>query len=211
MKNPPRLILLTLACLGLAANLQAQPRTITNGLVVHLTFDNTLADNSGRGNNGTYNSSNSLMANPPSAPTYVAGKLGQAFQFTTALDASLIDFVTLGYPDDLKFYDTNSWSVCCWVNLHTNSASGTDPLDEHGDPAIIANKNWYSSGNPGWGLFNQGGGNFRVQMTDSQNTANRIAGTRAEVIRDGTWHHICVALSVGGTRNIYLDGNLISS
>ena len=96
MKNPPKIILLAVACIGVAASAQAQPRTITNGLVVHLTFDNTVADNSGRGNNGTYNSSNSLMPNPPTSPTYVAGKLGQSFQFTTALDASLIDFVTLG-------------------------------------------------------------------------------------------------------------------
>src|SRR5262249_46303222 len=28
---------------------------------------------------------------------------------------------------------------------------------------------------------------------------------------DGTWHHIAVSLTVGGTRNIYLDGSLIDS
>ena len=135
MKNPVRIIVLLVQCLGFAASMQAQPRTITNGLVVHLTFDNTLSDNSGRGNNGTYDSHNGLVTNPP-APTYVAGKIGQAFQFTTALDASLIDFVTLHYPNDLKFGATSNWSVSCWIN-HTNNV---------GDPAIIANKNWWSSG-----------------------------------------------------------------
>src|SRR5437016_5952390 len=75
MKNTVRIIVLIGVCLGFAASVQAQPRTITNGLVVHLTFDNTLVDNSGRGNNGTYNSTNGLVTNPP-APTYVAGKLG---------------------------------------------------------------------------------------------------------------------------------------
>ena len=166
MKNHLRMIVLLVLCLGFAASMQAQPRTITNDLVVHLTFDNTLTDNTGRGNNGTYDSHNGLVTNPP-APTYVAGKIGQAFQFTTALDASLIDFVTLHYPNDLKFGATSNWSVSCWIN-HTNNV---------GDPAIIANKNWWSSGNPGWGLFFQNGGNFRVQMTDSVNTGQRIGGT----------------------------------
>ena len=85
------MIVLAVACLGFTVSVQAQPRTITNALVVHMTFDNTLTDNSGRGNNGTYNSTNGLVSHP-AGPTYVAGKLGQAFQFTTAVDASLIDF-----------------------------------------------------------------------------------------------------------------------
>src|SRR5437879_4461959 len=119
MKNPLIKIIMLIACISFALNLHAQPRSVTNGLVVHLTFDNTLIDNSGRGNNGTYNSTNGLVTNP-AAPTYVQGKIGQAFQFTTALDASLIDFVTLGYPNDLKFGDSNSWSVSFWIN-HTNN------------------------------------------------------------------------------------------
>lgn len=187
-------------CLGFAASVLAQPRTITNGLVAHLAFDGTLADDSGRGNNGTYNSANGLVNNPAS-PTYVNGKLGQAFQFTTALDASLIDFVSMGYPADLKFGASGSWTISFWIN-HTNNV---------GDPAMIANKNWFASGNPGFGIFFQNGGNFRVQMTDSATTSIRIAGTRSEIIRDGNWHQIAVSLGFGGTRNIYLDGALIDS
>jgi hypothetical protein len=200
MKSPSKILLLTGCCLAIAAGLQAQTRTITNGLVAHLTFDNTLNDNTGRGNNGTYDSHNSLGPQP-SSPTYVPGKLGQAFEFTTALDASLIEFVTMGYPEDLRFYDTNSWSISFWINNTNNQ----------GDCAMIANKNWWTSGNPGFGIFFQNNGNFRVQMTDSVNTGQRIAGTRPEVIRDGNWHHIVVTLTVGGTRKIYLDGNLIDT
>src|SRR6266566_2154519 len=122
MKNPVRIIVLLVQCVGFVASVHAQPRSITNQLVVHLTFDNTLNDNSGRGNNATYNS---------------------------------------------------------------------------------ANKNWFASANPGWGIFAQNGGNFRVQMTDSVTTSLRIAGTRPNVVRDGSWHHIVVTLKVGGTRNIY--------
>jgi len=185
---------------NLAAHVAAQPRSITNQLVVHLTFDNTLNDNSGRGNHATYDSHNGLVTRP-AAPTYVAGKIGQAFQFTTAADGSKIDFATLGYPNDLKFGATSDWSLAFWI-FHTNNV---------GDPAFIANKNWYAQANPGWGIFAQGGGNFRVQITDSQNTSLRIAGTRPNLIRDGTWHHIVVTLKVGGTRNIYLDGVLNDS
>src|SRR5947199_211541 len=100
MKHTVAIVLFLVFCVIFAASVQGQPRSITNGLVVHLTFDNTLSDNSGRGNHGTYDSHNGLVTNPP-APTYVSGKLGQAFQFTTAQNASLIDFVTLGYPNDL--------------------------------------------------------------------------------------------------------------
>ncbi|PYI83479.1 MAG: hypothetical protein DME26_14890, partial [Verrucomicrobia bacterium] len=171
--------------------------SITQGLVVHLTFDNTLNDSSGRSNNATYNSANGLVTKP-AAPTYVAGKIGPAFQFTTALDASKIEFATLGYPSDLKFGATSDWSVAFWI-FNTNSA---------GDPAFFANKNWFSSANAGWGVFSQGGGNFRVQLTDSKDTSLRIAGTRPEIIRDGAWHHLVVTLQVGGSRNIYLDGVL---
>ena len=186
-------------CLGFIVTAQAQPRNITNGLVVHLNFDNNLADDSGRGNNGTYVGSNGLVTQP-SAPTYVAGKLASAFQFTTAVDASLIDFVTLGYPNDLKF-GTGDWSVSFWINNTNNT----------GDPAMIANKNWWASANPGWGIFFQGGGNFRVQMTDSVNTSQRIAGTRSEIVSDGNWHLITVTFTAGVSRNIYLDGNLLES
>ena len=200
MKNPLRIIVLLVQCVGFVASVHAQPRSITNQLVVHLTFDNTLNDNSGRGNNATYNSANGLVTNPL-APTYVAGKIGQAFEFTTALDASRIDFASLGYPDDLKFRDTNDWSVAFWI-YNTNNV---------GDPAFIANKNWFASANPGWGIFAQNGGNFRVQMTDSVTTSLRIAGTRPNVVRDGSWHHIVVTLKVGGTRNIYFDGALNDS
>src|SRR5579862_5720671 len=72
-KTAIRNVILTLA-FALCATVQAQPRTITNSLVVHLTFDNTLNDDSGRGNNAAYVSTNGLSIQPAS-PTFVPGKL----------------------------------------------------------------------------------------------------------------------------------------
>ena len=178
----------------------AQPRSITNQLVVHLTFDNTLSDDSGRGNNATYNSANGLVTNP-AAPTFVAGKIGQAFQFTTATDGSRIDFATLGYPSDLKFGATNDFAISFWV-YNTNNA---------GDPGLISNKNWYSAGNRGWGIFAQPATNFRVQMADDSGL--KFSVKPAGVIRDGAWHHIAVSYQRGasGVVKTYFDGALIDS
>jgi concanavalin A-like lectin/glucanase superfamily protein len=199
MKMLVKTTVLTALVAGLGVPLHAQTRNITNQLVVHLSFDNTLNDDSGRTNNGTYVGTNGLVTQL-SSPTYAPGKLGNAFQFTTAADGSLIEFVTLGYPNDLKF-GTGSWSVSFWINATTNTH----------DPAMISNKNWWDSGNPGWGVFFQGGGNFRVQMTDAVTSSLNIDSKPPETIRDGTWHHIAVTFTAGVSRNIYLDGNLIES
>ncbi len=183
--------------IGLAASIQA--RTITNQLVVHLTFDNTMNDNSGRGNNATYNSANGLVTNPP-APTYVAGKIGQAFKFITVADASRIEFASLGYPEDLKFDTTNDFSVAFWIN--DNAAEVVS------DPAYIANRNWNSSGSRGWGIFAQGSGDNRFRVHYRVTTPSSVtANYRPTVnVNDGAWHHIVVTYQRGGNLITYFDG-----
>jgi len=42
MKTSIRIALILASALGLAASVQAQPRSITNQLVLHLNFDSTL-------------------------------------------------------------------------------------------------------------------------------------------------------------------------
>jgi hypothetical protein len=200
MKSSAIIVAVLALSIGLAAKVQGQPRSITNQLVVHLTFDNTFNDNSGRGNNAAYNSANGLVTKP-SAPTYVAGKIGQAFVYTTTADASQIEFASLGYPEDLKFKDAIDFSVAFWINT-TDSAS---------DPAIIANKNWNASANQGWGIFAQGGGNLRVQMRDANDS--RLSTRPPNVIRDGAWHHVVMTYKRGATGAVkmYLDGSLINT
>src|SRR5690348_7486563 len=146
MKNIAIRNLILLFMFGLSAAINAQPRSITNNLVLHLSFDNTLTDDSGRGNNATYVPTNGLNAGiQPAGPTYIAGKLGQGFQFNTYNDASLIEYATLGQPADLNFGTTIDFSIAFWFKAFATNVAN--------DCALIANRNWNSSSSRGWGVF----------------------------------------------------------
>jgi hypothetical protein len=162
--------------------------TMSDGLVAYLPFDNDYKDYSGRGHNGT----------PVGSPSLVAGKIGGALHFSVTNDLSYDNYVTLGYPGDLQF-GTNNFSVGFWINV----ASGS-----HGDdPPFVANKNWNSSGNVGWGIFSQNGGNFRVNSTGTSGTKQDSSST--PIVCDGNWHFILSSFWRGQYAAIYVDGNLI--
>src|SRR5262249_33648783 len=132
--------------------------TMSDGLVAYLPFDGDYKDYSGRGHNGT----------PVGSPSLVAGKIGGALHFSVTNDLSYDNYVTLGYPGALQF-GTNAFSVGLWVNVANTN---------HGDdPPFIANKNWNSSGNIGWGIFSQNGGNFRVNATGTSGTKQDSSST----------------------------------
>src|SRR5262249_35036053 len=96
----------------------------------------------------------------------------------------------------------NSFSIALWVNY-------TNQVD---DPAFISNKDWGSSSNIGWGLFAQGGGNFRISCTGTPSgSANRFNATLSQVIRDGKWHQLICTFWRGQMVSTYLDGVLINS
>src|SRR5882724_1752954 len=204
MQTRARIMFALLLTLGLVVSVHAQPRAITNALVVHLSFDNTLNDDSGRGNNATYVSTNGLSIQP-AGPPYVAGKLGQAFQFNTYTDASLIEYATLGYPADLKFGGATDFSIAFWINTYgTNLAN---------DCAYIANRNWNSSSSRGWGIFAQGGlTTVRVHYTTTEPSVQKLSvrpNTPAnENLYDGAWHHLVVTCQRGGSVKTYVDGVL---
>ena len=168
---------------------------ITNALVAHLTFDGNLTDTSGRGNNATY-ATNGTAGDPN--PTFVPGKIGQAFEYTTLIDGTKFDYATFGYPPDLML-DTNSFSVSMWVN-YTN---------QNDDLPFISNKDWNSSGNRGWGMFSQSGGNFRLNLTGPNGGADKFSTSPATILRDGTWHNLIMSVvrdSAAGTITAYVDG-----
>lgn len=158
---------------------------ITQDLVVHLPFDDTPDDTSGRGNNATLQG----------APGFTTGKIGKALHFVTLKDGSQIDYASLGYPDDLKFVDSTDFSVSFWVNV----TSSED------DPSFISNKNWNSSNNPGWGVFEQGGGNTRIQVTGD---SNKFSTSATPNVRDGAWHNMVVVFWRGQRVMTYVDGVL---
>ncbi len=168
---------------------QTSSAGVTDGLVVHLAFDNNYSDSSGKGNDGT----------PVGNPTFQTGILGKAVSVTTMADSSEIDYVTLGYPSDLLFGNNVDFTISFWTSY-------TNQVD---DPPLISNKNWGSSGNIGWGIFAQGNGNFRVNVTDD---AGHNEGTTATpVIRDGQWHNVAVAFKRGVSADVYVDGALVTS
>jgi len=175
---------------------------ITNNLVAHLTFDGTFNDSSGRGNNAQY-ATNGTAADP--TPTFVPGKIGQAFEYTTLIDGTKFNYATFGYPADLKFDSTVPFSVSMWLN-YTNQ---TD------DPPYISNKDWNSSNDQGWGVFCQSGGNFRLQATGPNASADKFSTSATPSIRDGTWHHVVVSFvrapgSQAGYVSAYVDGALVN-
>ena len=165
---------------------------IKDNLVVHLTFDGDYNDTSGNKINGT----------PVGSPQLVAGKIGtQAVSVTTLKDGSEFDYVTLGYPAQLKFGATSDFSVSFWCNI-------TNQVD---DPPFISNKDWIASNNKGWVIASQGGGNIRVNVT-GETTAGKYNDTTTPNVRDGAWHN--VVLSFGRSVSnavIYVDGAVVSS
>jgi len=163
---------------------------ITNDLVLHLKFDGDYKDSSGRGNNAT----------AVGSPSFVAGKVGQAFQFSSAMDGSSFNYATLGAPADLQF-GTNDFSVSFWINYTTS----TD------DPAFISDKDWNSSSNLGWGIFAQNSGSFKVNAAGPNGGSDKFNTAYSAVVRDGSWHLISVSYWRGQSVLTYVDGTLISS
>ncbi|HWD19224.1 MAG TPA: LamG-like jellyroll fold domain-containing protein [Verrucomicrobiae bacterium] len=175
---------------------------ITNGLVAHLTFDDTLADSSGRGNNATY-----AVNGPSNSPTprFVPGILGQAFEYTTTANGSNIEYATFGYPTDLQFDSTNDFSVSFWANF-TNQSD---------DLPIIGNKDWGSASNPGWVITTQTGGNARVNVTGATGNDKYSQTDFPRILKNGAWHNIVVSVQhepapFAANLSCYVDGVLVS-
>jgi hypothetical protein len=173
------------------ATLQVFAGSLGDGLVAYLPFDGNYFDYSGRHNHGT----------PVGAPTFTAGQIGQAMRFITTNDLSILNYVTLGYPADLQF-GTNSFSVGFWIKY---SAQGDDP-------AFLSNKDWGSSSNPGWGIFAQSGGNFRVNATGTPGgSGNRMSTTSTPNLRNGNWHYLLTSFWRGQYVATYVDGAQVNA
>jgi hypothetical protein len=191
------------AVTGAVATLRVYAGPLSSNLVVHLTFDGNLNDSSGRGNNATYKN-NGAASNPN--PTFLPGKLGNAFQVTTLIDSSDYEYASLGYPMDLQFGATNDFSFSFWCN-YTNQGD---------DIPFISCKDWDSSSNPGWGVFTQGGGNYRINVTGPNGGADKFSQTDTpDALKDGNWHHVAVSIQhapFGQSAFVYgyLDGVLVS-
>jgi hypothetical protein len=112
-----------LACAGQAA--------ITDQLVTHLTFDNTLEDASGKAHHGT----------AVGTIGYGTGAVGGgAVKLSFKKDGTAFNYVTLGAPADLNFGTDTDFTISLWVKFS----------DFIFDPPLISNKDWLSGQYQGW-------------------------------------------------------------
>jgi hypothetical protein len=157
---------------------------LTNGLVMHLKFDGTYTDATGRGNNGT----------PVGSPSFVPGKLGSALHYSTATSGGVVtssNFVTLGFRPDLQFSSNINFTVAYWVRLPVGYAAGDLPF--------LCNDSG-SLGNTGY-TFAPGydNGTWAYSLNSL-----RLGSTIS--INDGNWHSLVHSIDRQGIAVTYLDG-----
>ena len=183
MKLNRTTIPLALACLALPGTFEASLQAgITDDLVMHLTFDTDYADSTANHTDGT----------PFGNPVLGTGILGKAVTLGTTASENIFNYVALGTPELLNFGSDVDFSVAFWTKYSTQVS----------DPVFIATQNWDSSNNQGWGIYMQGGGNFRVVIVDDRGSAGKMSTTTTPVIRDGTWHHVLVTFARRGDATI---------
>ncbi|MGC9942812.1 MAG: LamG-like jellyroll fold domain-containing protein [Verrucomicrobiota bacterium] len=177
---------------------------VTNGLVLHLTFDGNYLDSSGHGNNGTAAGVSNAL------PTIVAGRIGSgAVSYATITDTGLpvgydgpatvlsSSFVTLGNPPDLQFGSSTDFSVSYWVKLPVGYTNGDLPFFCSAVGSTTANGITLAPG------YATGGFGFSYNSVSFASANN--------LINDGNWHHLLHTVSRTGYAYTYLDGNLADS
>jgi hypothetical protein len=189
------------------------------GLVMHLTFDNTLTDATGRGNNGT-SMHVTYTATNTAAPTYVTdGELGQAFHYSSDMGPPNGDgngnptttnnfYATLGVRPDLMFGTDMSFSVAYWIRLPANYTGGdlpffTDtPNSTFGSGFVFA---------PSFGptavaaTTGTNPGGWAMSVFDAAGAGVGFYGVIGS-INDGSWHHLVHVIQRGVSTVTYLDG-----
>lgn len=162
---------------------------ITDQLVVHLTFDDTFSDISGRGNHGT----------GVNAPVFDNGQIGRAITVNgdgVQAPNNFSQYVTLGTAADLNFGSAVDFSVSLWSKFSTWS----------GDPVFLSNKNWDSGNNTGWVLSTGSDGRFQWNYREVSPQTRKDYDGPAGTISNNLWHHLVVTFDRGGNAIFYLDG-----
>ena len=160
--------------------------SLTDGLAAYLKFDGDLNDSSTNGVDGS---------SSVGASTFVPGMVGQAVHVISTGDLATNDYVTLGYPDALKF-GTNDFSICFWAK----------EFSQNDDKPFISNKNWNSGGSLGWVIASQTAG-LKWNLKDDI-SSRRDGGQAASQLLDHQWHHIAVVFQRASVGRVYVDGLL---
>jgi hypothetical protein len=162
---------------------------INSDLVAHLKFDGNYTDSTSHGVNGQ----------AVNNPTFETGFLGQAVHLTSSGDNTVNNYVTLGYPDALKF-GTSDFSISFWAKINSQAD----------DEAFISNKDWDSGSNPGWVIASESDG-MKWNVNDTAKANRHESGHVAPKIENGSWHLITVTFERAGYGKTYVDGALVDT
>lgn len=187
------------------------------GVVLHMPFNNSLADISGRGNNGTgmhittnvavLNSGTTNVISPSGSNpdfNYVAdGKLGTALHYATHTvtvgngTVTNSHFVKLGDIPDLRFSSNVNFSVAFWIRFPFGSGSSS----KFGDlPFLASAVNSY--GNAGFTFapsYQLGSWSY------SMNGAVQLYG-EDYLLEDNHWWHVAHTFNRNGKATTYING-----
>ncbi|MEQ8763753.1 MAG: Ig-like domain-containing protein [Planctomycetota bacterium] len=153
---------------------------LSQDLVLHLPFDDSLHDVSGRNNH----------AQSLAEPVYAEGRIGNAFVF----DGS-DQFVALGLESDFQFGAQTDFTVSFWIR--TSQTIGDSPF--------VSNKDWSSPNNIGWIIAAQGD-SLHWQWSFRGDQSSRVDFDEAGTITDNIWHHLVVTHDRDGDAVFYQDG-----
>jgi hypothetical protein len=176
------------------------------GLVMHLTFDNTLADVTGRGNNATNEASGGA---PLITNDYVPGELGEAFTYQTTVSSSTTNanYASVGNRPDLQFGTDSSFTVSMWVQLPINYIGNDLPFfcdvvgSTFGYPGFCFEPSFGTTEGTtaGW----PGGWGFSVYSSTA--TGEGVYGDQGS-INDGNFHNLIYIIDRVAGATVYLDG-----
>jgi hypothetical protein len=190
----------------------APPTTppIIPGLVMHLTFDDTLVDATGRGNNATNMASGGA---PLITNDYEPGVIGDAFMYQTTVQTNAnlgplstnANYATVGVRPDLQF-GTNSFSVSMWVLLPINYLDGNLPFftDVPADPSGF--------GLPGYDFSPSiGTGSWAFSVIDGTPAGEGAFGPGSIINGPGpfvtnNWHSLVYIIDHVNGASVYVDG-----
>ena len=167
--------------------LQAPPSfaNLTNGLVLHLRFDGTPLDSSGRTNDGA-------VVDKTPGVLYVPGKIG-----TSGVLVGTNGYVTIAASPDLTFGATDSFSVAFWVKC----GPGNNDVPIFGNAVN-------STYQDGW-VFSEDGGKIEWTLAGVGDPSSVIADPvpGSPIITDGVWHSVVAAFDrVENVAYTYVDG-----
>lgn len=191
-------------------------------LVVHLPFNGSLNDTTGRGNNGTGYRITGGQTNT-AAPAYTTGKLGQAVSYAT--DAGTFDsplsppttsFVSLGVKPDLQFGAETSFTVAFWVRLPLNYIGGDLPFFSTAvgstfSTGIVLAPSYGSGATASNTGDTEGCWAFSLYDADSNGVGvygEQLTGTGQ--INDGEWNHLIYVFDRVNGATVYRNGRIVN-